>query len=154
MLAALVFSVVTTISSLSLASADADAELRRGALFGAKVNSVSDEVRDQLKLGEGTGAVIDAVIPGSSTGAAGFKPGDVLLTFDGVKIAGAAEIIQKIAARKAGASATIEFRRDGALRKVAFTLKARPLEKSDVFEILYGSVPSRAGRLRHDPDAS
>ena len=28
------------------------------------------------------------------------------------------------------------------------TLKGRPLEKSDAYEVIYGSVASRAGRLR------
>jgi uncharacterized protein len=148
MLAALVLSVFTTISSPASASAEPEVELKRGAFFGAKVAAVSDEVREQLKLGEGEGALIEAIIPGSTAEAAGFKAGDVLLTLDGVKIAGAVELVQNLASRKAGALATIEFHRGGALHKEAVTLKPRPFEKSDAYEVVYGSVPSRAGRLR------
>ena len=70
---------------------------------------VSDEVREQLKLDEGAGALIEAIIPGSTAEAAGFKAGDVLLTLDGVKIAGATELVQKIAGRKAGALSRSSF---------------------------------------------
>jgi pimeloyl-ACP methyl ester carboxylesterase len=148
MLAALVFSVFATFSSPVLNSAEPDVELKRGAFFGVKLVAVSDEVRERLKLDEGAGAVVEAVIPGSTAEAAGFKADDVLLTLDGAKIAGASQVVQSIAGRKAGASVTIEFRRGEALRKEAITLKARPFEKSDAYEVAYGSVPSRSGRLR------
>jgi S1-C subfamily serine protease len=131
--------VLVTISFLTpssapavITSADPDAQLKRGALFGAKVASVSDEVRDQLKLDQGVGALIEAVIPGSSAEAAGFKPGDVLLSLDGARIMGGGDAIQQFASRKAGAIVTIESRRGVALRKESITLKGRPLEKSDV----------------------
>jgi dipeptidyl aminopeptidase/acylaminoacyl peptidase len=101
-----------------------------------------------LKLDQGVGALIEAVIPGSTAEAAGFKGGDVLLTLDGTKIAGAVDAVQKIAARKAGALVTIEFRRGDTPVKKAITLKGRPFEESDACEVVYGSVPSRAGRLR------
>jgi pimeloyl-ACP methyl ester carboxylesterase len=155
MFSALVLSVLATIFSpistsfpaLSLSSAP-DMELKRSAFFGAKVSQVPDEVRDKWKLDEGEGALIDAVYPDSTAEAAGFQAGDVLLTLDGSKIMGAGDAVQKIAARKAGAVVTIEFRCGGTLSKKAITLKGRPFEKSDAYEVLYGSVPSRAGRLR------
>ncbi len=150
MLAALVLSVFTTISSpiSNSASTEPDVELKRGAFFGVKVVMVPDEVREQLKLDEGAGTLIEAVFPGSTAEAAGFKVGDVLVTLDGVKIAGANDLVQKLAGRKAGAVVTIEFHRGDAFRKEAVTLKGRPFETSDVYEVVYGSVPSRAGRLR------
>src|ERR1700733_8016663 len=100
MLAVLVLSVFTTISSPLSASAQPEVELKRGAFFGAKVVAVPDEIREQLKLDEGMGAQIEAIIPGSTAEAAGFKAGDVLLTLDGAKIAGAVELVQSLAGRK------------------------------------------------------
>jgi len=153
MLTVLVLSVFTTVSSTASdpalgISPDSGVELARGAFFGAKVGQVSDEVRDQLKLDEGTGIAVEAVIPGSTAEAAGFKAGDVLLAVDGVKIPGTAEFIRTIGGLKGGASVTIEFRRGDALRKEKVTFKGRPFEKSDAYEIVYDSVPTRAGRLR------
>ena len=155
MFSALVLSVFVTISSsistpppAPNTSAEPDLELKRGAFFGAKVGPVSDEVREKWKLDESVGAVIETVFPDSTAEAAGFKAGDVLLTLDGAKIVGASDAVQRIAARKAGALLTIEFRRGDTLGERGITLKGGPFEKSDAYEVLYGSVPSRAGRLR------
>jgi pimeloyl-ACP methyl ester carboxylesterase len=155
MVSALVLSLLATISSSVSTSPPAhgtsserDLKLPRGAFFGAKLSRVSDELREKWKLDEGVGAQIDAVFPDSTAEAAGFKAGDVLLTLDGAKIAGAGDAVQKIAVRKAGAPATIEFRRGDTLGKKSVTLKGRPFEKSDAYEVVYDSVPSRAGRLR------
>ncbi len=51
-------------------------------------------------------------------------------------------------AAKASATVTIAFRRGAALRSEHLTLKERPFEKSDDYEVIYDSVTSRAGRLR------
>jgi pimeloyl-ACP methyl ester carboxylesterase len=155
MLGALLLSLITT--GISMASelpaviavtAEVDAELKRGAFFGAKVATVPDDIRKRLKLESGAGALIDGVIPGSTAANAGFKSGDVLLAVDGARIAGAGGFVQAIAGRKAGAEVTIELRRGDDIRKEKVTLAARPLEKSDAYEVVYGAVPSRAGRLR------
>jgi pimeloyl-ACP methyl ester carboxylesterase len=155
MLSSLVLSVFATITSListsppALGSSSGPApELQRGAFFGAKVSAVPDEVREKWKLEEGMGAVIETVFPESTAEAAGFKAGDVLLTLDGAKIAGAGDAVQKISARKAGTQMTIEFRRGDTLDKKAITLKGRPFEKSDAYEVEYASVPTRGGQLR------
>ena len=67
---------------------------------------------------------------------------------NGAKIAGTGAFVQAIASRKAGAELTIELRRGDDLRQEKVTLKGRPFEKSDAYEVIYGAVPSRAGRLR------
>jgi uncharacterized protein len=155
MLAALVLSVFATVSSPALAAAsvvefavEPSNELPRGAFLGAKVVAVPDDIRDRFKLEAGNGVLIEQVIPNSTAEAAGFKAGDVLLTFNGAKIASAGALVQAIAGRKAGAEATIELRRGDELRKEKLTLKGRPLETSDAYEIIYGAVASRTGRLR------
>jgi len=158
MLPALVIFVSTiTVSSSPVGSAsvsafnvstESGAQLKRGAFFGAKVNSISEEVRERLKLESDSGALIDQVIPGSTAEGAGFKPGDVILSLDGAKIEGANELIRAISGRKANASVAIAFRRGDALRTQTVTLKGRPLEKSDDFETIYSAAPCRVGRLR------
>ncbi len=129
-------------------SAEPGAELKRKAFFGAAVGPVSDELRQRLKVDVGTGAVINQVIAGSTAEAAGFQAGDLLLSLNGTKIAGANELVQAISSSKAGASVAIAFRRGEDLRTQNVTLKGRPLEKSDHYDVVYGSVASRAGRLR------
>ena len=127
---------------------DAGVNLKRGAFFGAKVGSVSDEARENLKLEAGVGITVEEIIAGSTAAEAGFKAGDVLLAVDGTKIPGTGEFIRTIAGLKAGTSVAIEFRRGDAEEKSTVMLKGRPLEKSDAYEVLYGSVQSRGNRLR------
>jgi dienelactone hydrolase len=155
MMTALVVSVLMTVSSTALISASSvdytvepGSELPRGGFFGTKVIPVSDEVREQFKLDAGSGVLIGEVIPGSTAEAAGFKAGDLLLTLNGAKIAGAGEFVHAIGSHKAGAELTIELRRGEDLRNEKVTLKGRPFEKSDAYEVVYDEVASRAGRLR------
>ena len=129
-------------------SSDQKAELKRGAFFGAKVSPLTSKVRERLKLDSTDGVLIDQVIPGSTAEQAGFQPGDVLLAFNGTKISGTGEFIRTIASSKGGASVTIAFRRGDALRSEDLTLKERPFEKSEDYEVIYDSVTSPAGRLR------
>jgi pimeloyl-ACP methyl ester carboxylesterase len=123
-------------------------ELRRGAFFGAKISPISNAMREQLKLDSGFGVVIEQVIKGSTADEAGFRSGDVLLSLNGEKIAGASEFVRAISGSKADMSIAIAFRRGDAVRAANVKLKARPLETSDSFDVIYGSVASRAGRLR------
>ena len=155
MLTALLLSVFTTVSSTASISAsplglaaETAGDLPRGGFFGTKVEPVSDEVRERFKLDERTGALVDQVIPGSTAEAAGFKVGDVVLALNGAKIIGPGALVEAIGAHKAGAELTIELRRGEDLRKEKVTLKGRPFERSDAYEVVYGEVVSRAGRLR------
>src|SRR5438067_2342034 len=105
MLAALLLSIFTTVSSTAAAldtRAEPGGELKRGAFFGTKVNTVPDEVLERLKLDAGTGIEIGEIIPGSTAEAAGFKAGDVLVAVDGAKITGPGEFVRTISGRKAG----------------------------------------------------
>ncbi len=151
MLTWLLISAMTAVSPAAWAldvQGDAGVDLKRGAFFGAKVGSVSDEVRDNLKLEAGVGIAVEEVIAGSTAAEASFKAGDVLLAVNGTKIPGAVEFVRTIARLKAGASLAIEFRRGDAEEKSTVMLKGRPFEKSDAYEVLYGSVQSCSNRLR------
>jgi len=139
---------VSTVAWVPDVQGDAGAALKRGAFLGAKVGAISDEVRENLKLDAGVGTAIEEVFAGSTAAAAGFKAGDVLLAINGAKIAGAMEFVRAITALKAETSVAIEFRRGDAHLKNTVMLKGRPLEKSDAYEVQYGSVLSRGSRLR------
>jgi pimeloyl-ACP methyl ester carboxylesterase len=144
-------SVIISVSSVAWTpdvQGDAGADLKRGAFFGAKVGAVSDEVRENLKLDAGVGIAVEYVIAGSTAAEAGFKAGDVLLAVNGTKIPGAMEFVGTIAGLQAGTSLAIEYRRGDAPAKSTVTLKGRPFEKSDAYEVIYGSVQSRGSRLR------
>ncbi len=143
-----IFTIASTSAFEYTPPGDQGAELKRGAFFGAKVDAVTDLVREHLKLDEGVGVLLGEVFPASTAEAAGFKAGDVLLALDENKLVDPGQLVRLIGARKAGAEVTIELRRGDGLEKKKVTFKGRPLEKSDVYEVVYDSVPSRGGRLR------
>jgi len=151
MMPTLLLSVLAAWSSTSPALGDeagGGGELKRGAFFGAKVAAVSDETRERLKLDAGLGVTVEAVIPGSTAADNGLQAGDVVVAFNGVKVAGPGEFVATIGGLKEGASVTIEVRRGDVVQKKDIKLKGRPFEASDAYEVIYGSVPSRAGRVR------
>ncbi len=144
----LVISVFAIVSAPSAVSVEPAHDLPRGGYLGARIVPVPDEVRDRLKLEPGNGVLIGEVMGGSTAEAAGLKAGDVLLALNGAKIASPGAFVQAVSGRKAGAEITLELRRGDDVRTEKFALKGRPMERSDDFEILYGSVSSRAGNLR------
>lgn len=151
MLTWLLIAAATVVSSVSWhpdVKGDAGIDLKRGAFFGAKIGSVSEEVRKNRKLEAGVGVAVEEVITGSTAADAGFKTGDILLAVNGTKIPGTGQFIQTIAGLKAGTSVAIEFRRGDAEKKSTVVLKGRPFEKSDAHEVIYGSVLSRGNHLR------
>jgi regulator of sigma E protease len=72
-----------------------------------------------------TSARVDAVQPNSAASAAGFKPGDLVVSIDGDKVASFSDM-QRIVSVSAGETLTIQVDRDGKL----VTLKATPALKS------------------------
>ena len=73
------------------------------------------------KSNSGNSAHVDAVQPGSAAQAAGFKPGDLVLTINGEKIKSFSDI-QRIVGISEGAPLVIEVKRDNA----QVTLRAVP----------------------------
>jgi uncharacterized protein len=155
MLAALMLSVVATASSSASVSAPNGAfvveqggDLERKAFLGARVLPVPDELRAKYKLEANRGVLIGEIIPDSTAAANRFQAGDILLALNGTNVGSPGALIQAIASRKAGEEVTIELRRGEDTQKEKVTLKGRPFETSDAYEVIYGAVPSRAGRLR------
>jgi pimeloyl-ACP methyl ester carboxylesterase len=136
-------------SSLVAPGDELIAGLKRAAFLGTKLGAVPDEARQAAKLSEDDGgAIIEEVFPESSALAAGLQQGDILLRIDGEKVGSAAFAVAKVAGRKAGGSFKVELARGEKRVEQVVTLKGRPLEKNDDFDIIYGSVESRGHRLR------
>ncbi len=139
---------LTTELAMAAAGPERIGDLKRGAFFGAQVDPVPDKVRERLKLPTSGGIVITQVIPESTAAAAGFQSGDVILALNGARISSTAAFTQAISERKAGTEVLLDLRRGEAARQEKITLKARPFEKNQDFETVYGAVTAKAGRLR------
>jgi pimeloyl-ACP methyl ester carboxylesterase len=123
--------------------------LRRRAMFGAQLESVTKVVRERQKLDSDGGVVIERVFPGTSAGDAEFKVGDVILAIDGANVAGVPMFLERVAKARAGDVVTLDVVRDGVKAEKQATLKEMPREKGEEgYDVIYGSVTSRGARLR------
>lgn len=101
-----------------------------------------------ITAAEGGGARIEKVLPAGTAEAAELKEGDVLTSMDGQPITAATDVIRIIAAHKSGDTLPTRVRRGEEERDSKLTLKERPREAGDGYEVEYGSVESRGARLR------
>jgi uncharacterized protein len=122
-------------------------DLKRSAFFGARLAPPSAEDRARAKVDRG-GAVIQQVFPGSTAEAAGLRDGDVVTGVAGRPVADPAAFVTAMAGRKAGDGVRIAWSRGGEGAEKEVTLRGRPRESSDAYEVNYGSIPTRVGRLR------
>jgi pimeloyl-ACP methyl ester carboxylesterase len=128
---------------------DPEDRLPRAGFFGAAAAPVTEEIRREQKLDEKLGVLVRAVFAGTAAEEAGLKPGDVITAVDGTPITGPSGYVAKLGRRKAGEKATVRFVRAAKPQTKDVTLKARPRETgTDAYEVRYGSVESRGGRLR------
>jgi serine protease Do len=103
-------------------------ETRRGWL-GVRLANMSRAAAERAGVeGEG-GAVVTRVTPGGPAAAAGLRPGDVVLSFNGRPVTDSRALTRMVGEAQVGASATIEVVRDG--RRMTLTATIQRLEETD-----------------------
>ena len=85
---------------------------RRGWL-GVRIQSVTDEIAENLGLDEARGALIADVTPNSPAEASGFQPGDVILSFDGQDVPEMRDLPRIVAATTIGKPVEVVVLRKG-----------------------------------------
>lgn len=126
----------------------AEGELRRRAMFGAQLAPVTKEVRERQKLDTDAGVLIEKVFPDTSAAEGGFKDGDVILAIGSARVPSVAAFLETMAESRAGEVLTIQMVRDGVKAEKRVTLKEKPREKGDGYEVIYSSVTNRGTRQR------
>jgi serine protease Do len=76
------------------------------------------------------GAIVGEVMEGSPAAKAGVKTDDIILEVQGEPVAGANELINKVAMHKPGTEVELTILRDGKRKKITVTLGTRPDEES------------------------
>jgi pimeloyl-ACP methyl ester carboxylesterase len=127
---------------------NSEVELRRRAMFGAQLASVTKEVQDRQKLAGDGGVVLEKVFPGTTAADGDFKAGDVIVALGGAKLTGIPNFLQKVEESHAGDVLTLDVLRDGVTGTKQVTFKEMPREKGDGYDVIYSSVTSRGARLR------
>jgi serine protease Do len=88
-------------------------KVTRGWL-GVTIQSLTPELAKSFGLGQTQGALVAAVSDDSPAARAGFKPGDVIVRFDGKPVEGPRTLPPLVAGTPVGKSVAVEFLRDGA----------------------------------------
>jgi serine protease Do len=92
--------------------------------FGARLQAVTAEIADSLGLGRPRGALISELARGGPAEQAGFQDGDVILAVDGFNIEQPSAFDFRLATKAVGATADIQFFRDGKIADKQITLAA------------------------------
>ena len=121
-------------------------EVRRGIL-GIRGGAVTAGLAESFGLKVKQGAFIREVIEGSAAAKADLKPGDVIVSINGVKIKSFSELAGKIGTLGAGAEVKLRLLRDDDFSNVTVTLQASDVSSSVQAESI---MPQLAGAVLND----
>jgi serine protease Do len=119
------FAVPSDIARNVMQSLVAYGHVTRGYL-GVAIQNVTPELADEFKLKEANGALVSDIMPDSPAEKAGFKDGDVVLTFNGKKIADSRHLKLAVGDTKPGMTVPVEIRRNGSVATLQVTIKPLP----------------------------
>ncbi|MEN6424049.1 MAG: Do family serine endopeptidase [Phycisphaerales bacterium] len=97
----------------------------RGYL-GVGIGDVGVGVGEFYGAGDDKGAMVTQVVEGSPAEKAGIKVDDIVVELQGEPVAGATELMNKIAMQKPGTEVDLTILRDGKRKKFTVTLDTRP----------------------------
>jgi Do/DeqQ family serine protease len=86
----------------------------RRAQLGVTVQPVTSEMAASLGLSETRGAIVSSIESGSAAERAGFKRGDVIVSFNGQPVTDYNALRNRVADAKPGSNASVGIMRDGA----------------------------------------
>jgi serine protease Do len=87
-------------------------ETRRGWL-GVRIQNVDDQIAESLNLGKARGALVSGVDEKGPSAGAGFKAGDVIVSFDGKPVANAHDLPKIVAQTEVGKEVDVGVIREG-----------------------------------------
>jgi serine protease Do len=97
----------------------------RGYL-GVMIQNVTPELAQEFKLKNSTGALIGDVVSDGPADKAGFKPGDVVLKFNGKEATDSRHLQLEVAATRPGSIVPVEIMRDGSQKTLEVTIRQLP----------------------------
>ncbi len=117
-------------------------ETRRGWL-GVRIQDVTDDVAEAMGLDDATGALVTDV-PTGPAAEAGMMAGDVIMSFDGVKVPDTRELVRQVGETDVGKSVRVLVFRDGGTQTLKVTLGRREDAENAEGTSLPGGGPGSA----------
>src|SRR6516225_2019467 len=84
--------------------------------LGVEIEDLTKEEADKLGVPQGSGARVKKVIEGGPAATAGLLPDDIILSLDGLDVAGAKDLIASVQARSPGEQLLLRVSRGGSER--------------------------------------
>ena len=119
------FAIPSNLARTVMESLIKTGHVTRGYL-GVMIQSVTPDLANEFDLKQAHGALIGDVLPDGPAAKAGFKPGDVVLEFDGKKVKDSRHLQLQVAATKPGSKVPVEILRDGDRKTLDVTVKQLP----------------------------
>ncbi|HEX4349262.1 MAG TPA: DegQ family serine endoprotease, partial [Verrucomicrobiae bacterium] len=119
------FAIPSDIARNVMQSLVAYGHVTRGYL-GVSIQSITPTLADEFKLKEVHGALVSDVMPDSPAAKAGIKNGDVVLDFNGKKVADSRHLQLEVADVKPDTTVPVEILRNGEKQTLQVTVKQLP----------------------------
>jgi serine protease Do len=136
------FAIPVNLAKPVLTQLAADGHVVRGWL-GVSIQPVTPELAKGLKLSESTGALVSSVTQGSPAARAGLKPGDVILEFNGERVARADRLPNAVATTPVGREVPVGIVRDG--KPMKLTVKVGRQGEAKEAEAEPTTLPAKLG---------
>lgn len=121
------FSIPADMAQVVIAQLREYGETRRGWL-GVRIQRITEDLAESLGLSKPRGALVSEVIPGGPADEAGMKQGDVIITFDGKKVAEMRDLPRIVAETPIDKAVSVKVQRRG--KPVTLKVKVGRLEES------------------------
>ena len=119
------FAIPSNIARTVMESLIAHGQVTRGYL-GVMIQNVTPALAQEFKLKNQSGALIGDVVDDGPAGKAGFKPGDVVLEFNGKPVTDSRHLQLAVAGTKPGSQVPVEILRNGEKKTLDVTIKQLP----------------------------
>jgi serine protease Do len=129
------FAIPSALAKNVIAQLREHGEVRRGWL-GVRIQTVTDELAEGLRLGDPRGALVASVSEGGPAEKAGIQQGDVVLRFDGRKVTDMRKLPRMVAETPIGKDVDVVVWRKG--KEVALKVRLGELEDERVAAVTEG----------------
>jgi len=119
------FAIPSDIARNVMESLIKNGHVTRGYL-GVMIQNVTPALADEFKLKDSKGALIGDVVDDGPAAKAGFKPGDVILEFNGKSVRDSRHLQLTVADTKPGSTVPVEVLRNGDKKLLHVTVKQLP----------------------------